>query len=241
MPKKHIHTFALLIILVLLSNTRITHTQNPEQTSWELQIEYLIGQLRNEGIADERVLAAIKEVPRHLFVPEVWRKYSYENRPLPIGEGQTISQPFIVAYMCQMLELDPNDVVLEIGTGSGYHAAIMSRLAKKVYTIEIIPKLGLTAQTLLDTLGFDNVEVHIGDGYQGLAQFSPFDKIILTAAPHKIPQALLEQVKVGGRIVAPIGNELQELTIIERTEDGYESKPVLPVRFVPMTGEAENK
>ena len=203
----------------------------------------LIEELRRDGITDARVLEALQKVPRHQFVPLQFQEQSYDNRPLPIGYGQTISQPYIVAYMCQALRLKPTDRVLEIGTGSGYHAAVMSLLAAEVFTIEIIPELGRSAEVKLKELGYGNVHVFVGDGYQGLPGDSAkrFDAIILTAAPPQIPQPLLEQLAAGGRLVAPVGESWQELVLVERTADGLTRKSLLPVRFVPMTGEAQKE
>lgn len=195
-------------------------------------------QLRRRGLDDPRVLAAMSEVPRHEFVPPSHRDEAYADRPLPIGWGQTISQPYIVAVMAELAELGPGSRVLEIGTGSGYHAAVMSRLAAEVYTVEIVPPLGESARATLARLGYDNVHVRIGDGYLGWPEEAPFDAVVLTAAPPEIPRPLLDQLAVGGRLVAPVGDLDQELRVVTRTETGYQSRDVLPVRFVPMTGRA---
>ena len=178
------------------------------------------------------------KAPRHEFVPPAWRNLSYLDRPLPIGSGQTVSQPYIVAYMSQALALKPTDRLLEIGTGSGYHAAVLSLLAGQVYTIEIIADLGIQARQKLETLGYKNIELRIGDGYQGWLEKAPFDAIILTAAPAKIPQPLLDQLGLGGRLIAPVGEDFQELVLVERDSSGYRTKFLIPVRFVPMTGRA---
>ncbi len=200
----------------------------------------LVEKLELEGISDVATLGAIGKVPRHKFVPKSYRSHSYENRPLPIGHSQTISQPFIVAYMVQALKLSKKDRVLEIGTGSGYHAAVMSEVCEHVYSIEIIPKLGEGAQEILSELGYKNIDVKIGDGYIGWKEHAPFDAVILTAAPPKIPQPLLNQLAVGGRLIAPVGVNWQELVLITKTETGFSRKRLIPVRFVPMTGEAQN-
>lgn len=210
-------------------------------SEWTKQRDQLVKQLELEGISDVRTLEAIGKVPRHKFVPESLRDHSYEDRPLPIGHAQTISQPFIVAYMVQELKLSADDRVLEIGTGSGYHAAVISELCRQVYSIEIIPELGESARELLAELNYSNVEVRIGDGYVGWEEHAPFDAVILTAAPPEIPQPLLNQLRIGGRLIAPVGVDWQELVLMVRTENGFDRKKLLPVRFVPMTGEAQKK
>jgi len=196
-------------------------------------------QIRDRGIHQPEVLRAMESVPRHLFVPEEHRDQAYSDAPQPIGWGQTISQPYIVALMTELLELGPGDKVLEIGTGSGYHAAVLSRVAGEVYTIEIIDQLGQQAKTTLRQLGYDNVHVKVGDGYQGWPEKQPFDAIILTAAPPKIPQPLIDQLKVGGRMVVPVGSFVQDLMLLTKTARGVEKRTVAPVRFVPMTGEVQ--
>jgi protein-L-isoaspartate(D-aspartate) O-methyltransferase len=199
----------------------------------------LIEELVSQGIVNPAVLDAIGRVERHRFVPAQYRSMAYDNRPLPIGEEQTISQPYIVAYMTEMLQLEPTDRVLEIGTGSGYQASILGELSATVYSIEIVEILGRRAEALLAELGYSNIHVRIGDGYQGWPEHAPFDAIIVTAAPGHIPQPLVEQLAVGGRMVVPVGGERQTLTLIERTAEGVTITRDLPVRFVPMTGEAE--
>ncbi len=198
-------------------------------------------QIRDRGVHQPEVLRAMEAVPRHLFVPEEYRDQSYGDAPQPIGWGQTISQPYIVALMTELLELDRGDKVLEIGTGSGYHAAVLSRVAGEVYTIEIIDQLGKQAKSTLQQLGYQNVHVRVGDGYQGWPGEQPFDAIILTAAPPKIPQPLIDQLKVGGRMVVPVGSFVQDLMLLTKTAHGVEKRTVAPVRFVPMTGEVQRK
>ena len=198
-------------------------------------------QIAREGIADERVLAAMRRVPRHRFVPAREQAYAYEDRPLPIGLGQTISQPFVVGFMSQALELSGDERVLEIGTGSGYQAAILGELAREVWTIEILEPLAERARTVLDELGYTNVHVRHGDGYLGWPEHAPFDAIILTAAPEHVPQPLVDQLAVGGRMILPLGGSMQELVLLKRTPAGIERESVLPVRFVPMTGLAEER
>ena len=197
-------------------------------------------QIRARGLADERVLAAMREVPRHRFVPDSERASAYADRPLPIGWDQTISQPYIVALMCSKLALEPGARVLEVGTGSGYHAAVLSRLAAEVYSIEIVEPLALRAGATLAELGYGNVHVRAGDGYGGWPDAAPFDAIVLTAAPPEIPAPLLDQLALGGRLVAPVGDGWsQELQVVTRTADGFDRETVAPVRFVPMTGKAQ--
>jgi protein-L-isoaspartate(D-aspartate) O-methyltransferase len=210
--------------------------------SWLPQRRQMVDeQIAQRGIRQAEVLRAMETVPRHLFVPADQRERAYGDHPLPIGWGQTISQPYVVALMTELLRLDGNDKVLEIGTGSGYHAAVLSRVAGEVYSVEIIADLGRQASSTLSQLGYGNVRVRVGDGYQGWPEHAPFDAIILTAAPTKIPQPLIDQLKVGGRMVVPVGSFLQDLQLITKTATGIEKRTVAPVRFVPMTGEAQNK
>lgn len=195
--------------------------------------------VEQQGVTDQKVLEAMRHVPRHLFVPEKYQQFAYQNRPLPIGHDQTISQPYIVGYMTQMLDLESNEKVLEIGTGSGYQAAILSELTPHVFTIEIVEALGKQARTLFEKLGYTTIQTKIGDGYEGWSRHAPFDAIVLTAAPEEIPQPLIEQLKPGGILVAPVGaaGQTQTLTKVTKTEDGeIKTNRKLPVRFVPMTG-----
>jgi protein-L-isoaspartate(D-aspartate) O-methyltransferase len=193
-------------------------------------------QIRARGIKSQRVLDAMTRVPRHRFVPDDVRSEAYDDHPLPIGHGQTISQPFIVGFMTEALQVEPSHLVLEIGTGSGYQAAVLGELARDVYTIEIIPELAERAQGLLAELGYRNVRVRAGNGYLGWPEHAPFDRIIVTAAPEEVPPALIEQLKIGGLMAIPIGVGDQELRILRRTASGIETLKTLPVRFVPMTG-----
>lgn len=193
-------------------------------------------QIAGRDIKDPRVLAAMRRVPRHEFVPEPQRRHAYEDSPLPIGHDQTISQPYIVAYMSEALELDPSHRVLEIGTGSGYQAAILGELAKEVFTIEIVAPLADRARQTLRALGYTNVQVRTGNGYLGWPEQAPFDRVMVTAAPDAIPPALIEQLAAGGLMAIPVGVGNQELRILRRTEKGMEILRTLPVRFVPMTG-----
>ncbi|NIP71759.1 MAG: protein-L-isoaspartate(D-aspartate) O-methyltransferase [Gammaproteobacteria bacterium] len=188
---------------------------------------------------DARVLDAVRQVPRHEFVPPELRERAYENRPLPIGFGQTISQPYIVAVMTDLLELEPTDRVLEVGTGSGYHAAVIARLAEAVYTIEIIEPLGEQARGRLARLDYDNVTVRIGDGYFGWQGHAPFDAIVVTAAASHVPPPLVRQLRPGGRMVIPVGSPftVQQLVLVQREAGGeITTRQILPVAFVPLTG-----
>ena len=193
-------------------------------------------QIRGRGITDQDVLRAMERVPRHLFVPEHVRGRAYGDHPLPIGEGQTISQPYIVAYMTRAVSPGPSDSVLEIGTGSGYQAAVLAELAAEVYTIEIIESLGKRAEKTLQSLGYDNVHVKIGDGYEGWPEKAPFDAVIVTCAPEDIPAPLVEQLKEGGRIIIPVGgrDEVQKMVYGEKRGGRVVTEKVLDVRFVPM-------
>jgi protein-L-isoaspartate(D-aspartate) O-methyltransferase len=194
-------------------------------------------QIAARGVRDEQTLDAMRRVPRHLFVPPEVASQAYADHPLPIGHGQTISQPYIVAFMTEALHLDAGDTVLEVGTGSGYQAAILAEIASRVYTIEIVEPLAEEAAARLRKLGYDNVEVRAGDGYQGWPEAAPFDAIMVTAAAPRIPEPLKEQLADGGRLILPVGDDWQELVVVARRGDRFEQERVLPVRFVPMTGE----
>ena len=198
-------------------------------------------QLKARGVSDPRVLAAMNKVRRDEFVPPNLKGSSYADQPLPIGYSQTISQPYIVAFMTEQLRLSPKDRVLEIGTGSGYQAAILAELAAEVYTIEIIEPLAKTAEATLQRLGYKNVHVKAGDGYKGWPEYAPFDAVIVTAAPDHVPQPLIDQLKEGGRMIIPVGSGLgfQQLHLLEKKNGKLQRRAVLPVRFVPMTGEAQ--
>ena len=196
----------------------------------------LVAELKSKGISDKKVLGAIGVVPRHLFLDPVFRdKFAYEDSAFPIGEGQTISQPYTVAFQTELLNISKGSKVLEIGTGSGYQAAVLSPLVKHVYTIEIVKSLANNADNRLKILGYKNITIRWGDGYKGWPEEAPFDRIIVTAAPPEIPQALIEQLGIGGKMVIPVGTRLQEIVVVEKSESGEISKKkVLPVRFVPM-------
>ncbi len=235
-----VRMFMVLIFLSpVLSCASQTDTADKQDSIYAADRGQMVReQISGRGIEDERVTAAMGKVERHLFVPENYRKYAYIDDPLPIEAGQTISQPYIVALMTELLKLEGDEKVLEIGTGSGYQAAILGELVKEVFTIEIIDTLGVTSSRLLNKLGYENITVRIGDGYRGWPEEAPFDAIIVTAAPPSIPQPLLDQLADGGRMVVPVGERYQELILIERNDTTYTETTVAPVRFVPMTGEA---
>ena len=196
-------------------------------------------QIERRGIRERRVLNALMGVPRHLFVPEHLMERAYDDGALPIGEDQTISQPYIVAKMTELLDLNGDETVLEVGTGSGYQAAVLAKLVREVYTIEIVPSLARQAEERLKRMGYGNVSVRLGDGYRGWEEHAPFDAVIVTAAPDHIPPKLVEQLREGGRLVIPVGTVNQHLTLLVKEKDGVKEEQVIPVRFVPMTGEAQ--
>ncbi|MFW6289772.1 MAG: protein-L-isoaspartate(D-aspartate) O-methyltransferase [Mariniphaga sp.] len=201
----------------------------------ELRNRMVRTQIKDRGITDERILEAFRNVERHKFVPDPYIPYAYNDSPLPIAEGQTISQPYIVAYMTDALELKKNDKVLEIGTGSGYQAAILAEICDSVFTIEIFESLGQNARSLFNRLGYDNIMTKIGDGYKGWPQYAPFDAIIVTASPERIPEPLKEQLAEGGRMIIPVGDEnIQHLVLLRKRKGKIREEQILPVRFVPM-------
>ena len=193
------------------------------------------------GIQNSQVIAAMRHTPRHEFVPKTQRRKAYFDMALPIGGGQTISPPYVVAYMTEALALRDDSKVLEIGTGSGYQAAILGEIAREVFTIEIVPELATQARVLLTELGYANIKVRTGDGYRGWPDEAPFDAIVVTAAPDHIPPTLVDQLAVGARLVIPVGRLQQEMTIVTKVADGVVTETTLPVRFVPMTGEAQQR
>ena len=208
---------------------------------WDAQRAAMVDeQLRARDIRSPRVLEAMRKVPRHVFVPESQRGNAYEDGPLPIGHGQTISQPYIVAFMTQALDVRATDRVLEIGTGSGYQAAVLGELAKEVYTIEIVTPLAERARETLTALGYRSVHVRAGNGYLGWPEQAPFDRVIVTAAPDEVPPALVDQLSAGGLMAIPVGTIDQELRILRKTAAGLETLQTLPVRFVPMTGKPKS-
>ena len=206
-----------------------------------LRTQMVEQQIRARGVKEPSVIRAMGEVPRHRFIPLSEREWAYADSPVRIGSGQTISQPYIVALMTSLLDLDGDDKILEIGTGSGYQAGVLSRLVDKVYTVEIRKALADEAEQILDDLGYTNVHVIVGDGYRGLPDEQPFDGIIVTAAAKRIPQPLIDQLKEGGKLVIPVGDYLQDLIVLTKTADGVERQTVSPVRFVRMIGEVEEQ
>ena len=226
---------SVLIIIGLACVASETRVQRGAR-DWDAERRRMVDeQLRARDIRSARVLDAMHRVPRHLFVPEPQRTEAYSDSPLPIGHDQTISQPYIVAFMTQALDVAPGHRVLEVGTGSGYQAAILGALAKDVYSIEIVAPLAERARETLSALGYRNIQVRTGNGYLGWPEHAPYDRIMVTAAPDEVPTALLQQLKLGGLIVIPVGTVTQELRILRRTVTGTETLGRLPVRFVPMT------
>ena len=227
--------FSMCIILLTSC-----YSQEFQSDSFKKKRERMVlEQIELRGVNNKAVLKAMRKVPRHKFVPEIYVEYAYNDYPLPIGEGQTISQPYIVAFMTAALKLEPTDKVLEIGTGSGYQAAVLAEICDSVYTIEIFESLGTKAAELLKTLHYDNIKVKIGDGYMGWPEFSPFDVIIVTCSPSEIPQPLIDQLKEGGRMIIPVGRKNnQNLILLKKKKGEIKQHRVLPVRFVPMINES---
>ena len=222
-------------LFALLHGVAVAQAPAPADQYLSRRVMMVRDQMEARGVKNPEVLAVMLAVPRELFVPEGVRPQAYEDHPLPIGFGQTISQPFIVGLMTELLDPKKNHRVLEIGTGSGYQAAILSRLVAELYSIEIVPELARSAAGTLRSLGFRNVTVREGDGYRGWPEKAPFDRIILTAAPPEIPQVLLDELRPGGRLVAPVGVKVQDLVVVQKSADGKTTaRSVLPVRFVPM-------
>ena len=239
-------TLASLIFAIAGGTSFVSYADDPTENARMELIKIIEEDVRltsrelDKSELDPRVMKAIASVPRHEFVPPEEKPNAYKNQPLPIGHGQTISQPYIVAIMTDMLNLKPDSKVLELGTGSGYQAAILGELAGEVYTIEIVEPLGLLAKERLQRLGYDNVTTKIGDGYYGWQEHAPFDAIIVTAAASHIPPPLIKQLKPGGRMVVPVGSRfmMQQLLLVDKRDDGkVVSRQVLPVVFVPVTGE----
>jgi protein-L-isoaspartate(D-aspartate) O-methyltransferase len=226
---------AALFVLAMMLSVPIDPTAQDDFR--ERRFAMVEQQIRARDVDDPRVLEAMRSVPRHRFVPPGLAAFSYEDRPLAVGHGQTISQPYIVAYMSELLAAAPHHRVLEIGTGSGYQAAVLAKLAKEVYTIEIVPELARDAARVLKELGVSNVHVREGDGYAGWPDHAPFDRIIVTAAPEKIPQPLIDQLAAGGRLVIPVGeqHDTQWMTVVEKTATGIIQRKTIPVAFVPFT------
>jgi protein-L-isoaspartate(D-aspartate) O-methyltransferase len=232
-------TMARLIALILLAIACSGNgvQQGGGDAAWSAARRRMVEeQLKGRDIRDERVLDAMRRVPRHRFVPTDVRDQAYGDHPLPIGHAQTISQPYIVAFMTEALDVRPTHKVLEIGTGSGYQAAVLAELAREVHTIEIIEPLGTAASRTLSELGYKNIHTRVGNGYLGWPEAAPFDRIMVTAAPPEVPPALIEQLTTDGVIAIPVGTAIQELRVLRRTKDGLTLLKTLPVRFVPMTG-----
>lgn len=218
------------------------HTSEPPSPDWAARRERMVRtQIESRGVKDPQVLASMRTVPRHLFVPDTYRDAAYSDSPLPIGESQTISQPYIVALMTELLEVEPGEKVFELGTGSGYQAAVLAEMGVEVFTIEIKTRLCEHAAATLKELGYESVHVRCADGYGGWPEEAPFDGIIVTAAPDRIPDPLLAQLRDGAKMVIPVGDFYQELKVITRTGDSFQERSVIPVRFVPMTGEIERQ
>ena len=231
----------LLVVAACSHGPGRAHADRPEAEAQEAERHEMVRtQIEARGVRDPAVLDAMRTVPRHHFVPQSQRANAYHDRPLPIGSGQTISQPYIVALMTELAGVNPGDKVLEVGTGSGYQAAVLAQMGVKLFSIEIIGTLAKSAKATLEEHGYmKNVEVRHGDGYVGWPEQAPFDAIIVTAAPPKVPKPLKEQLKVGGRLIIPVGKRYQSLLKITRTQKGFGGESVIPVRFVPMTGEAQ--
>lgn len=228
---------AALALMIAAACTAPAADESQALDTWTVERARMVEQqLRGRDIRDARVLDAMARVPRHLFVPEPQRAGAYGDHPLPIGHGQTISQPYIVAFMSEALEIAPEHRILEIGTGSGYQAAILGELAREVYSIEIIAPLADRARQTLSDLKYRNIQVRAGNGYEGWPAHAPYDRIIVTAAPDDVPPALVGQLKVDGLMAIPVGTGEQELRIMRRTGSGMATLKTLPVRFVPMTG-----
>lgn len=223
--------------MTLFRKLRVSFLSKKEMTTEnfeEKRKRMVADQIEARGVKDAKVLAAMKKVPRHLFVPERMKLYAYNDEPLQIGEGQTISQPYIVAYMTEVLQLKENMKVLEIGTGSGYQAAILAEIVQDVFTVELIARLSNQSQNILRELGYNNIRFKIDDGTYGWKEHAPYDAIVVTAAPRKIPQLLQDQLTIGGKLVIPVGDAFQELMLVVREKKGFKEKNLLPVRFVPL-------
>ena len=231
----------LTIIIALIAAAPLASDRSAERELMVLTVENLAATAGPAGMLDRDVLRAISKVPRHLFVPEEVRSQAYQNIPLSIGHGQTISQPYIVALMTDLLDAEPEHVVLEVGTGSGYQAALLSGLVRRVYTVEIVEPLAALASERLEALGYANVTVRHGDGYAGWPEHAPFDRIIVTAGANHIPRPLIDQLKTGGRMVIPVGKSPNRLnlTLVEKLKSGrLRTRKILPVAFVPLTRSA---
>ena len=235
----HPTTVAATLAGLLLASPTLLRPQAPPPDRSDERARMVHEQIAARGIEDQAVLGAMLAVPRHLFVPEAHRDRAYGDHPLPIGHGQTISQPYIVAFMTELLGLEPGDRVLEVGTGSGYQAAVASMLADSVFSVEIVPKLAASAATRLDRLGYRDVRVRSADGYFGWEEHAPYDAILVTAAAGHVPPPLVQQLVPGGRMAIPVGGpfQVQNLVLVEKAADGtVTTRSLLPVQFVPLTG-----
>jgi len=247
------HTAALLVGLLIFGvlgcvSNRLNVSRKDQQDMGTTEPDFerlreamVRDQLQRRDVKDARVLAAMLKVPRHEFVPANIINSAYEDCALPLDLGQTISQPYIVGFMTQALKLTGGEKVLEIGTGSGYQAAVLAEIVSDVYSVEILPQLADRARALLAKMGYKNIRIRAGDGYEGWPEFAPFDKIMVTAAPDSVPQPLIDQLKIGGRMIIPVGHLDQQLIIIEKRESGVVRQSSIPVRFVPMTGKAQER
>jgi len=237
--KQFVFTSAIAAVFFSCSQKQEFNMDKAQLT--QLRLQMVERQIEARGVKDSLLIRAMQTVPRHIFIPKEHWNEAYLDHPVPIGEGQTISQPYIVAFMTEQLHLKTTDRVLEIGTGSGYQAAVLGQIVDSVFTIEILPELARKARATLEKLAYKNIIVRQGDGYHGWKDKAPFDAIIVTAAPPKIPPVLLEELKVGGVMVLPVGEYVQELVVVHKTSRGMEMQNVLPVRFVPMTGDVRKQ
>jgi protein-L-isoaspartate(D-aspartate) O-methyltransferase len=236
--------FTITIPLLLLIILSLCTVSSLAEDTYALRRKTMIGKdIKGRGIKERKVLEVMGRIPRHLFVEENLRDSAYADHPLPIGEGQTISQPYIVAFMTEALKLKQSDRVLEIGTGSGYQAAVLAEMVKEVYTIEIRKSLAEKATARLKDLGYRNIHVKYADGYYGWKEHAPFDAIVITAAANHIPPPLIQQLREGGRLIIPLGSTLyyQTLTLVKKKKDDLDVEQLIPVAFVPMTGATGNK
>ena len=231
---------AVALLALLLVAATLAPGQPASADDVAAQRKTMVEELRRRGITKPEVLAAMAQVPRHLFVPDEVRAQAYSDMPLALGGGRSVYQPYVVALMTSLLELKKGDKVLEVGTGSGYHAAVLARIAHQVYSVEIVETVASQASTQLSVLGYHNVSVKVGDGYQGWSEEAPFDAILLAVAPPHIPKPLLDQLRVGGHMVVPVGGFFQDLLVITKAADGIETRTVIPVRLSPMTGKVRD-
>jgi protein-L-isoaspartate(D-aspartate) O-methyltransferase len=237
-----IHYNLVPFLLIFLLFFHCTGNPQSAQEFTKQREQMVTWQIEERGVTDKRVLDAMRKVERHLFVPSELASYAYADQPLPLGYNQTISQPYIVAYMTEALKLDPGSKVLEIGTGSGYQAAVLGEICDSVFSVEIVSELGTKAKSLLKVLGYDNVFVKIGDGYKGWPEYAPFDAIIVTCAPTHVPEPLTEQLVEGGKMIIPVGEiNYQQLNLMTKKKGRLIQQAVLPVRFVPMVDKNKNK